>query len=326
MGLSTISYKGPVRGYPPIKASEANYGMESGVRQQEAVVFGMAAAWKNSTAPADLMSYYLFGNALARPEFAGVVASLGNSPTLNIPVCTTDSEVTQICYAGICPVLLAPGEVVRRGQYLEPIPSGANRAMFRAAPCGPVQAMQYADNSAGTVGMLISGIVLPACDGAGLLGVRGPSDALTTVAVETVYKVGTTKQVVDVPANSLRVGDRLSIDFSITSNIASTGAYVIKLYADDIGSAALATLSKTFAGANEVAQGKVELCVLALSGANNVALSGAVAIGVPGTATYTPIAALASLDLTQANSIALAATPSAVGDSTTLQYFSVAKL
>lgn len=326
MGLSQISFKGPWRGYPPIKASESNYGMESGARQQEAVVFGMAAAWKSSSDPADNLSYYLFGHASAQPEFAGIVASVGNAPTLAIPVCTTDSEVTQICYAGICPALLAPGETVKRGDYVEPIPAGLNRAMFRKAPCGPVQAMQSADNSGGTVGMLISGIVIPDCQGSGLVGAVGPSDELTTVTVETVYKIGTAPVVVDLAADSFRVGDRYRINFGITAGSTSGGAYVVKLYADGIGSSALATMSRTLAGTGDVFQGQVDLYIKALSGANNVAVSGSVAAGAPGTVTYTAVAGTASMDLTAINSISLAATPNAGGDKTTLQYLSVEKL
>lgn len=328
MGLSQISFKGPWRGYPPIKASEGNYGMESGCRQQEAVVFGMAAAWKNSTAQADNLSYYLFGHASAQPEFAGVVASMGNSPTLAIPVCTTDSEVTQICYAGICPVLIAPGETITRGDYLEPIPAGANRAMFRKAACGPVQSMQSADNSAGITGMMISGIVMPDCAAPGLIGAVGPSTELTGVAVETVYSAGVTPApvVVDLPANGYRVGDRYRINFGITAGSTSGGAYVVKLYADGIGSAALASMSRTLAGTGDVFQGQVDLYISALTGANNVAVSGMVAAGAPGTVTYTAVAGLASMDLTAINSISLAATPNANGDKTTLQYLSVEKL
>lgn len=326
MGLTTLSFKGPWRGFPPIKASEANYGMESGARQQEAVVFGMAAAWKNSTAQADNLSYYLFGHASAKPEFAGVVASFGNSPTYSIPVCTTDAEVTQICYAGICPVLLAPGETVKRGDYLEPIPAGTNRAMFRKAACGPVQSMQIADNSGGTVGMLISGIVLPDCAGAGLIDAVGPSSELTGTTDETVYKVGTTPLVIDLPAYGYRVGDRFRINFGITAGSTSGGAYVVKLYADGIGSAAFATMSRTLAGTGDVFQGQVDLYISALTGANNVAVSGMVAAGAPGTVTYTAVAGLASMDLTAINSISIAATPNGVGNKTTLQYFSVEKL
>lgn len=325
MGLSLISYKGPVKGFPPLKASSENYGMESECRQQEAVVVGKAAAWKNSALAADLMSYYLFGHASARPEFAGVVASLGNAPTLDIPASTTDSDGTQICYAGICPVMLAPGESVRRGGYLEPIPSGTYRAMFRAAECGPVQAMQAASNT-GETGMLISGIVLVGCQGAGLIDAVGPSDELTGTTDETVYKIGTAPVIVDVPANSLRVGDRLRVNFAISAGIASGGAYVVKLYADGIGTAALATMSVTLAGTSDVYSGQVDLYVKALSGSNNVAVSGMVAAGTAGTATYRPVGAVATVDLTQINSISLAATPNAGGDKTTLQFLSVEKL
>lgn len=328
MGLTSISYKGPVKGITPTPISEGPVGIESGCRQQESVVVGMAAAWKNSASQADLLSYYKFGSASARPEFAGVVASAGNSPALTITVCTTDAEDTQLVYAGLTPVLLAPGESVRRGQFLEPIPSGANQAMFRVAPCGPVQAWQSDDNSDGETGKLITGFVNLDCGGSGVLDAIGPSNALTGTTAETVYQIGSpaANAEVDIPAYSLRVGDRLRICFGVTASGASSGAYAIKLYPDGTASTALVSLSATFGGAGEVAQGQVELYVKALTGANNVAVSGMAAIGVAGTATYRPVAGQASLDLTQINSVLLAATPSNNNDSTTLQYLSVEKL
>lgn len=326
MGLTSISYKGPVKGITPTPISEGPVGIESGCRQQESVLIGMAAAWKNSASQADLMSYYKYGSASARPEFAGVVASAGNAPGLTITVCTTDAEDTQICYAGLAPVLLAPGESVRRGQYLEPIPSGDFQAMFRAAACGPVQAWQAASNTSETDGMLITGYVDLDCSGSRVLGAIGPSAALTGTTSETVYQISSANAKVDIPANSLRVGDRLRINFGIRAGGASGGAYAIKLYPDGTSSTALVSLSATFGGAGEVAQGQVDLYVAALSGANNVAVSGMAAIGVVGTATYRPVAALASLDLTQINSVLLAATPNSNSDTTTLQYLSVEKL
>jgi len=126
--FTTLDGQSPVDGSVAQPVASGRYGMHDPLRQQVAVVIGQAYSFKDSTNPADRLSIYLFGDALARPELGGVIAQDGNAPTMSIAAATGDSDCATGIFCGYAPILLAPGEVVKRGQHLEPIPTGANRA------------------------------------------------------------------------------------------------------------------------------------------------------------------------------------------------------
>jgi hypothetical protein len=327
MGLDKISFTGTLLGSTAIPAGSARFGLVDGARQQETVVIGMAAAWADSAIQDAVKNYYKYGNVLGRSEFAGVVATSGQASLLQFTACTADSEASQICFQGLAPVLLAPGESVRRGQYLEPLAGGVSQGMFRVSNCGPVQAHQSYDNSAETGGALITGLILAGCEAEGLLYAAGPSDELTDTTDQMVYSISGSPMEYPLPPNSLRVGDRLRLTFGIVSGAGSAGAYTVIGYINGPGSGPLFTKTVTFTAAGEVIQGQIDLYISSLDPpVNNLSKSGMVAAGDIALATYGPVAPQTSVDPTIENKISLAATPSAIGDMTTLLFLSVEKL
>jgi hypothetical protein len=324
MSLDVIKYSSAVDGLPPIPVASGRYGIIDQCRQQEVVQPGMAMAWKNSTAQADLLSYYKFGNASARPEFGGVVATYAKSPAQDIPISTTNADVTQILFAGEAAIQLAPGETVRKGQYLEPIPSGTYQAMFRVASKGKgvARARQYYNNASGTTAALVSADILMAdALGSGLVGAVGPSSAITGTTSATAYSV-----TVSIPKNSTRVGDRFRIVCCVGTAGSSIGAYAIQGLINGTGSGQFFSNSSTFGGATEVSIAHVDLYVASLSGSNNVSIAGYSAQGVPGTVTMKAVAGQMTMDVTVDNVVTIVATPSNNADSTTLRFLSVEKL
>lgn len=324
MGFTTLDGQSPPDGSIAQPIASGRYGMHDSIRQLEAVVIGKAYSFKNSTDPADRLSVYLFGNASARPELGGVIAQDGNAPTMNIAIATGDADCAQGCFAGYAPILLAPGEVVRRGQHLEPIPSGAYQAQWRVSLTGPAKSRQYFDNSAGTEGALISADIFECCDepGAGE-SAAGPSDALTLTTAETAYKIGSTAVTRTIEANSLRVGSRLKVVVSVTATTGAAGGNIVKVYINGIGSGVIAT-SPTVTYANgDVYDMIAEGYISAIGASGSLRLSGFQAFGAPGTATARPVAAALTIDTTVDNLVTVAVTPNNNSDSTTLQFLSV---
>lgn len=315
MTFTNVSGMSPVDGAIAQPVASGRYGMLEPLRQKEAVVVGMAFSFEDTADQTKRLNIYKFGNALAKSALGGVIAQDGNAPSSAIAAATDDADSTTGCFAGYVPVLLAPGESVRRGDRMEPINGGANQAMWRKAPSGPATARQAYDNSAGTEGALVSADLLPCCPDY----VSSVGTALVTgVAVETAYG-----QTVTLPAYSLRVGDRFRITGAVLCNNIAAGGNVIKLYINGIGSAALVTTGSVTYAANDVMQFQVDARVL---NSTTLTLSGGWAFGTPGTATYRPLAATAAITLTASNVITLAVTPNNIADSSTLQFLSVERL
>lgn len=157
---------GPLHdGAQPIPAGQGRYGIRDSIRLQEGAVPGMALSYENSADGAKYLNMYKFGNALSRPEFAGVLMTQGPSPTLAVPATTTNDTAYSILHLGEGPILLAPGFAIRAGQYLEPIPAGENQSLWRPCPDGgqgPARSVEAYDNSGGTAGQWISAHIQPA--------------------------------------------------------------------------------------------------------------------------------------------------------------------
>jgi hypothetical protein len=337
MALEKISLQSPTEGWVAAPFSMPGVGEYDQIRNLEAVYPGTAVSFKASTDQLDFLSVYKYGNVLARPEFGGVVATYSNSPDNLNPICTTNAAVISILKAGRAGIMLAPGEVIERDQYLEPIPSGAYQGLWRAA-AGPAtayaQAMQPYDDSANAAGDLpgriITALILPRAAGSGLLGALGPSLTLTGTTTETEYTIGSPPAVLSrtIPANSVKVGDRFRIVFAIEALNGASGATLFKAYLN--GKAA--TTSRFYSSisttpsSGDVVQVAADLYIAALSGSNNVFLSGMAVVGAPGTATARSLGISCTMDVTVDNTITVSCTPNNNADQSELTFLSVEKL
>jgi len=317
MGTFTnVSGTSPVDGAIAQPVASGRYGMLDPIRQKEALTVGMAFSFEDTTDATKRLNVYKYGNALAKSTLGGVFAQDGNAPSLSVAAATGDADCGQGIFAGYAPILLAPGEIVKRGDHLEPILAGASQAMWRVAPSGPATSREYYDNSAGTEGALVSSDLFPCC-GEWVSSV-GPSAAVTGTTAETAYN-----KTVTVPAYSLRVGDILRITGGVLCNNGAAGGNVIKVYINGIGSAALVTTGAVTFSANDVMQFQVDVRV---NTTTLLALSGGFAFGTPGTVTYKAVPATAAVVLTAANVVTVAVTPNNIADSSTLEFLSVEKL
>lgn len=178
-------------GAEPIPAGQGLFGSIDAVRQQETVSPGMAVVHRLSTDATTYRDAFKFGNASGRGEFWGVVSTKGGSPTMDIVAFAGNGQGISVLFLGYAPVLVGPGQTVRRGMFLEPIASGTGQAMFRpvlAGGRGVVQALADCDNSAGTSGAWVSGYVNAAGFGTGLVFRQlVDSNTLTNSAAETVF-------------------------------------------------------------------------------------------------------------------------------------------
>ena len=200
----------PIFGAEPIPCGRGDYGRQDNCRPKSALVKGMACSRAISTSVETAMDIYIYGDASARAELFGVVTTAGTSPQLSNPASDTNSGVVSVIYAGYAPVLLAPGQVVRRGQFLEPIAVGANQGYFRvsAAGRGFVKAREDCDNSGGTEAVWVGADLFPGGTTGGVLGAAVASSTnLTNTTTETVFSTGS----VSIPANSLKVGQVLHL-------------------------------------------------------------------------------------------------------------------
>ena len=325
--LETISGSAPFGGPEPCPAGQGRYGIDDQMRLQESALPGMAMSRMDTTSNANNRSIYKFGNALARPEFYGVLTTKGSAPQLTVLASGTNADTVSVLYAGYAPVLLAPGQTVKPGQFLEPIVGGSSQAMFRVMSAGVshVVARDYADNSAGTEGVWVGADIFGGRSGSGLIAAVGPSANLTGVTVETAYGLAAAATVT-IPAYSLRLGSRLRIVGSVLSNNLAAGGNVVKGYVNGIGSSALFTTPSTTFAANDVVDFTIEAYVNATTGSNNLSLSGAVSAGTPGTATARAVAGLVTLDLTANQVITITNTPNNIADSSKLLFLSVEKV
>lgn len=327
--IETLDGLPPADGSEPLGAGEGQYGIDDSMRLGEIAKPGMALSRIDSAAAANRRTVYKFGNALARPEFYAVLTTKGPAPAMDVPATTTNANGVEVLYAGYAPVLLAPGEVIKVGDALEPINGGTYAAHWRKAPsgCGPAFSRDSLDNSAGdAVAAWVGADIFGGnCCPAGVLGAVGPSANLTGVTVETAYGLPAAATIT-IPAYSLRVGDRLRIVGAVLSNNIAAGNNTVKGYIDGIGSGALFTAAATTFAANDVVQFSIDLYIAAASGASNASMSGHVAAGAPGTATYRPVAGLLTLDLTTAQTVTITNTPNNIADSSKLLFLSVEKL
>lgn len=200
----------PLWGQVAVPAGRGDFGRADSVRNQTALVPGMACSHSASTSVETALDAYIYGHASARAgDLWGIVCTAGTSPQQSNPISTTNSDVISVLWAGYAPVLLAPGEVIRRGQFLEPIASGASQGYFRAGVAGGrgVYAVEDQDNSAGSEPALVGAIIFPEAPGEGLLAlITESSTSITNTATETAFS-----KTVSIPANYLRVGQALRL-------------------------------------------------------------------------------------------------------------------
>lgn len=200
---------GPVHdGSEPIPCGAGRYGIRDSLRLQEAAIPGMALSYENSSSGDDYLNVYKFGSASARPEFGGVLATKGGSPTLACVATTSNDTTVSWLFMGYTPVLLAPGYAVRAGQYLEPIPAGTYQAYWR--PClggqrGPARATESYSNVSGTAGVWVSANVVP--EPSSLLVMSTTADSATLGPnvgdnSEKVFVLGGSDVFPTIPANT----------------------------------------------------------------------------------------------------------------------------
>lgn len=324
--LEVITGNPPFDGSEPCPTGQGRYGVDDQMRNQQDLLPGMAVSRENTTSNANRKNIWKYGDSHARPEFLGVVFTKGTAPQLTVKQSVTNADVCSVLYKGYCPVLLAPGQVVRPGQWLEPIPAGASQALFRVAAAGKgvAQSRDYMDNSAGTAGVWV-GCDLGCAPAGGLIGAVGPSAALTGVTIETAYGLPAVATVT-IPANSLRVGDRLRVVASVLSNNMAAGANTAKVRINGIAGALLATAPAVTFAAADVVDFVSDLYVSAIGGSGNLSQSGIISAGTPGTATARAIPGQVAIDTTVDNVLTVTNTPNNVADSSTLLFLSVEKL
>lgn len=327
MGLLVLDGNSPHDGSEPIPVGQGRYGIDDQMRNLEVMTPGMAVSSMNSTSQADRKSIYKFGSASARPEFFGVVYTKGASPSMSLPICTDDASTVSVIYEGYAPLLLAPGQTVRRGQWLEPIPSGTSQAYFRVATTGRgvAQARNYCDNSSGTEPIWVGADLVKSPGLSGILGAVGPGSNLTGTTSETAYGAAAAATVT-IPAYSLRAGDRFRIVGTVLSNNIAAGNNTVKGYINGIGSGVLFTAPAVTFAANDVVDFQIDCYVASIGGSGSVSLSGSVAAGTPGTATHRAIPGSLTMDTTVANVVTIANTPNNNADSSKLLFLSVERL
>lgn len=315
-------------GAEPVPAGQGLFGMIDAVRQQETVTPGMAVAHRASTDATQYRDAFKFGNASARAEFWGVVATKGGSPTMDIAAFAGNGQGISVLFLGYAPVLVAPGMTVRRGMFLEPIPLGTGQAMFRpvvAGGRGVVQALADCDNSAGTAGAWVSGYVNAAGFGEGLVGSNTTaSTVITNVAVRTAYN-----RTVTIPANTIKVGDRYRITAHGRSlnNAASTHLFELWLNGLTVPAGALLT-SPAFAATELTSGSHFKLvCDVEIISATTMKGSGTITCQDTTSASGT-LGAVGTLDRTVDQVVTVSVTPggASANDQTQLEDICVEKL
>ncbi len=340
MGQEKISLSSPTEGLTPRPLSTPWLGSWDNLRQQAAVYPGQAISWKASDLAADALSVYLYGDALARPEFGGVCTTEGQGPSNINPISVSNSDGISALKCGYMAVMMAPGEKVQRDQWIEPIAAGPYQGLFRAATsaarakCQSLQAFDDTANAGGSVpGRMCSAFLFLHPGSEGLIGATGPSDVLTGVTTETPYAISSIAVQQKIAANSAKVGSRYRASFAIRAANGASGATLFKAYLASAyvtgvpvsGSIFYSSISTT-PGSGDVVQVSAELYVSALSGSNNVSLAGTATVGAPGTATARSLGIYATFDPTVDNYLVVTDTPNNNADQSQLLFLSLEKV
>jgi len=322
MALSTIRGTAPFMGGKPTPISEGKQGRIGGLRNKEAVVTGAAVSRSATNTTAALLDIWLYGNSSARAEFLGVVATDGAAPTLSIAASANDDEVVDVITDGYAKVLLAAGQTVRKGQWLEPIPDATGHFRVASGGHGVAFAESDVDNSAGSVAVFCGAFIRQDDIASGVVGSAGISATITGVAVETAY-AGT----VDIPRNP-RVGDLFRISGCARGLNGAAGNNTIKGYIDGIGSTEIFTSPAVTFNANDVCTWSIYVRIVSLGAGGTMSVWGEVGFGAPGTATMRAqgSAGAVTIDTTQANTVTIAVTPNNNADQSRLEGLVVEKL
>jgi len=204
MALDLLIGSAPFRGDKPAPIGTLNSGMLGGFRLQEAAVTGAAVSRSATNTTAALLDIYLYGNSSARSEFFGVIATDGAAPQMALAITANNDECVNVITDGYCKVLLGAGQVVRKGQWMEPIPNGSGH--FRpvtAGGHGVAKADSDADNSGGATAIYVGADLRQAQAGSGLVGAITASSTALSATAETAFS----QSVVLAAAATLRAGD-----------------------------------------------------------------------------------------------------------------------
>jgi hypothetical protein len=220
MALSVLTGTGPFAGSKPCPISEGRQGLFGGMRNKEAVVTGAAVSRSATNTTAAFLDVYLFGHASARAEFLGVVSTDGAAQDMSIAASANDDEVVNVISDGYAKCLLGVGEVVRKGQWVEPINNASGH--FRPCAAGGVGvgfADHDADNSAGSAAIYVGVHLRQHPRSSGLVDAIIASSATLQADAETAFS----QTAVLAPANSLRVEDVFRISAKARVTDGATG-------------------------------------------------------------------------------------------------------
>lgn len=272
-------------GPEPIPCGQGRFGIIDSARLMEAATPGMALSYENSATGSKYLNFYKFGNASARTEFFGVLYTKGSSPSMAVSATTTNADGVAVIYDGYAPVLLAPGFACRAGQYLEPISSGTNQALFRpvtAGARGPVLALESYDNSAGTAGVWVSGLVNRSPVGVGLVGAITASSATLQADAETAFDQKVTVPILG-SVTALVAGKvfRIRAKARVTDGAAAE-TLILRLRWGGLTGALLAATPAITVATGDL--GNIE-AVLTIRTTTTATAAATIGLGVPGTAT-----------------------------------------
>lgn len=320
--IEVITGSAPFDGPEPCPVGQGRYGLDDQMRAMQDMLPGMGVSREDTTSNANKRNFYKYGHASARPEFYGVLTTKGPAPQLTVKASTNNADTVSVIYEGYAPCLLAPGQVVKPGQWIEPIPSGSNQALFRLASGGKgvAQVRDYLSNTT-EQGQWVGADIIKAPAASGLIAAVGPSAALVGVTIETVYN-----KTVPIPANTLRVGDRLRFVSIVKADNSALGSNTVKGYINGLGSGVLFAAPATSFTAGDTVLSFIDAYVASIGVSGSLSLAGQLTTGTIGTATARASASALTINTTIDNVVSVASTPNNVLDSSTLLFLSVEKL
>lgn len=245
MAFTQLTGTAPFSASKPCPISEGRQGMVGGLRNREAMVTGSAVARSATNTTAALLDIYKHGNASARAEFFGVLSTDGAAQDMAVPAATDDSNTVNVITDGYAKALLAPGQTVRKDQWIEPIPDGTGYFRLASGNNGVAFAESDVDNSGGSDPVYIGAHFRKRDQASVLLGkIAGPSATVTNTASETAYSLTVT-----VPKYTARSSNKARIVGGVRCLNTGASATVIKV---KLGSLVLCTSASLTPNANDI--------------------------------------------------------------------------
>ncbi len=266
-----------------------------GLYAQEPIFKGAAVSF--SADPNKPLDLYHFGHPSAVPELLGIMNSTPRAPGLQSQGPGYE-ETLQVVPAGRCGALLAPGQTVRRGQFLEPVGAGAP-GLWRvsAAGKGPFQAWESVNNS-GTQPIFVSGLLLSGSAGGGLFGMSLAPSAPLSADVLGANTEGAFDNSFRIPKNTLMAGKKYRLSALVDFMSANPGdKTILGVRLGGLGGLLLATTDSKGIVFAKGDQGvlRLELDVQTTGLLGRVLSSGTGAIGTLGAAPMVAIGAAGPL-------------------------------